>query len=79
MSEGAGAYTPEGLMAAIKLISRCLDDASLDCLERTHALLEAHFFSVAEPPTFENAAEQRILGMLWAEVEIAVDARKKQL
>ena len=77
-SMSSGGFTAEVLLEAIKMISRSIDGASLETLERTHELLEAHFFAVTEASGRENAAEQRVLGILWAEVEVARDQRRKQ-
>ena len=74
----SGGFSPEMLLEAIKMISRSLDSAATDTLERTHALLEAHFFEVTGSGSLDNAAEQRVLGVLWAEVEVALDRRRKQ-
>ena len=69
--------TPEALFAAVKLISRCLDDASLETLQEVHTHLQDHFLRVTDVNrgNLDNAAEQRVLGMLWAEIEVAIDER----
>ena len=77
MSDGAR-YSPEGLVEAIQMISRSIDGASLDTLERAHAVLEVRFFEVIESGSLDNAAEQRILGILWAEIEVEIDKRRKK-
>lgn len=60
------------------MISRAVDTAPVEVLEEAHALIEQHFLSVTASGSLENAAEQRVLGVLWAEVETALDQHKKQ-
>lgn len=76
MTYRRGGFTVEMLMEAIKTISRSVDSANLEILEETHRRLREHFLSVAQAAGKESAAEQRILGVLWAELEIAVDELK---
>jgi hypothetical protein len=73
-----GGFTPEALVDAIKMLSRSLDNANLDCLEQTHAMLEQHFYSVTSDRNATNFSEQRLVGVLWAEIEVAINAKRKK-
>jgi hypothetical protein len=69
---------PDDVVNAVKAVSRCLDFAPLDVLEKAHSLVYDHYMRVVERSrgSFENASEQRVLGMLWAEIEMAIDERR---
>lgn len=78
MSDSAG-FSPEGLAAAVRLISRSLDGAGLETLEGAHAILEKHFLVVIAAGSTDNFSEQRVLGVLWAEIEVEIDKRREKL
>ena len=70
-------FTPEALKDAIVLISRCIDGATTETLQQCHALVEVHFSRVRDNGNTENWAEQRLVGALWAEIEVSLDQRRK--
>ncbi len=72
--------SPDDVVSAVKAVSRCLDGAPLDVLEKAHALVHEHYMAVVERSrgSFDNASEQRVLGMLWAEIELAIDERRNK-
>ncbi len=76
MKEG-DAYSPELLLEATQVLSRSLAKASTKTLQGAHTLIGTYFNSLVEASggSFENAAEQRLAGTLWAEIEIALDER----
>ena len=73
-----GDYNSDDLTRAVKLLSRCLDAAPLEVLERSHAELATHFVEITAGDCMETANEQRLMSVIWAEIEVAIDARREK-
>ena len=72
--------TATEILKAVKTVSSCLDHAPLDELEHAHDLVHDHFLDVVERTrrSLVEAAEQRVIGVLWSEIELAIDRRRNQ-
>ena len=72
-------YAAAKIFEAVTLISRSFNEASIEELLAAHDMVHNHFLDVVEAArgTFDNAAEQRVLGSLWAEIEMTIDDRRK--
>lgn len=80
MAKESDVYSPELLLEAAQVLCRSLSAASPETLETAHALIGRYLHAVVDAAggSLENAAEQRVLGILWAEIEIALDARRQR-
>jgi hypothetical protein len=70
--------TAEEILEAVKVVSTCLDHAPLAILESAHALVREHFMEVMERThrSLDQASEQRVVGALWSEIELAICRRR---
>lgn len=79
MPNGNPVPAPEAraVFDAIVFLSRCLQNAPVEVLQQANTLVRDYFMGVidgsGEPP--KNSSEQRVLGALWAEIEMAIEER----
>ncbi len=72
----------ETIAADIKRICRCFEHSEIADLEQAVEYLWEYFMKITAPERedkFKDAMEQRMLGMLCAEVQEAIDKRKDGL
>ncbi|MCK5689237.1 hypothetical protein KAI87_08200 [Myxococcota bacterium] len=65
------------LLDAVKGISCALEHTELDTLREAHILIRDYFLLITDPdsPAHGTIAEQRVVGAMWAEFEVAIDER----
>lgn len=70
--------TPVQILDAVRTVAHCLDHAPIETLEQANQLVHDHFLEVIERTkrSVEEAAEQRVVGTLWSEIDLALLRRK---